>query len=93
MATDKASRQVTGQCPILQSCLSRPGTADRRFLNCPQGRVAISSGVTLLTVCMNLRLNRVSFVVERHDFVYNVRSSLIPNCGIAAAAMVVRERE
>lgn len=50
-------------------------------------------GAVLLTPDMNLRLKRVSFVVERHEFVYNVRSSKIPNCGIAAAGMVVRERE
>ncbi len=93
MATEGTSRQGTSDVHCFPWCLSRQGTGDVHFVNGPQGRAAISSGATLLTVNMNLRLNRVSFVVERHDFVYNVRSSLIPNCGIAAAAMVVRERE
>lgn len=63
--------------------------------NDPTRAVAARStiGAALLTPDMNLRLNRVSFVVERHEFVYNGRSSKIPNCGNAAARMVVRERE
>jgi hypothetical protein len=51
------------------------------------------SEVGLLTDYMNLRLNRVSFVVERHDFVYNIRSSQFRNCEGATAGMAVRERE